>query len=393
MGLSTVNVIIVNEPGAVESSSDAIAGMILSGIAVAGKIALNEPKQIFSLAEAVALGLDEAYDTTNELDVYFQIKQFYNEAKTGKELWIMLVAQTVSMETICDLTSTTNAVKLLDAANGTIRLLGVSRNPQEAYIPVIENGLDDDVWGAMLNAQALSEAYASKMRPFRYVIAGRDWSGVSGALADLRLMTYNRGGIVLCGQGEDIANANIGIVLGRLAADPVQRKISRVKTGPLQLLEAYLTDGKLIEENETALGSIHDKGYIIFRKFEGKTGIYFSSDKTATASSDSFNTIAKGRVIDKAVLLAYLTYVTEIDDDIELNADGTMPASIIKSLQANVEKSINEGMKANGEISSVVCTIDPLQDVSVTDKLSVRLNLIPVGYKTNIEVEIGFNLS
>jgi hypothetical protein len=392
MSLPGVNITVLNGAlGSVPGTADGIAGMILSGVAVADKIALNEPKQIFSLAEAVALGLDEAYDTANETDVYFQIKQFYSEAGTGAELWIIIVADTVTMAEMADITEVDNAVKLLNSANGTIRLLGISRVPGAAYVATITDGLDADVWSALTKAQALAASYADNMRPVRVVLAGRQWSGVAGDLADLTERTDNRVMVTLCGQASGIEDANIGIVLGRLAAIPVQRKISRVRSGALQLTAAYMTDGATVESHESALGSIHDKGYVIFRKFEGKAGYFFSSDHMATADTDDYKYFARGRVIDKVVLLAYDTFVNEVDEDIEINADGTLPASYLKSLQGDIEKIINTSMVAEGELSSVICTIDPTQNVLSTDKLSVSIQAIPQGYTSTIDIEIGFS--
>lgn len=392
MSLPGVSIEILNGAlGSVPGTSDGIAGMVLSGIAVSLKIALNEPKQIFSLAEAEALGLDSAYDTTNDLDVYFQIKEFYKEAGTGAELWIMLVAQTVLMEDICDKTIAANAVKLLNAATGSIRILGVSRIPSDAYVSNVTEGLDDDVWAAAINAQALAEEYATKMQPFRVVIAGREWSGVAGALADLHEKDLNRVAITLTGQGDGIVNANIGIVLGRLAAIPVQRNIGRVKSGSLQLSEAYLTDGDTIENNATALDSIHDKGYIIYRRFEGKSGYFFNDDPTCAPLTDDYAFIARGRVIDKAMILAYITFVNEVNEEVEINADGTMNAAYVKSLQANIENVINLTMAAEGEISSVTCSIDVTQNILATNKLTIGLSIVPVGYAKSIVIELGFN--
>jgi hypothetical protein len=392
MSLPGVSIEIQNGAiGSIPGTSDGVAGMIMSGVAVSGKIALNEAKQIFSEEDAEALGLDAAYDTTNTTDVHFQISEFYKEAGAGAELWIMIVAKTVLMETMCDIASTTNAVRLLDAAGGKIRLLGVTRVPDAGYTAVITTGLDEDVWDAAIKAQALAEAYALKMQPLRVVIGGREWSGVAGALADLHTRSENRVAITLTGQGDGVENANVGIVLGRLAAVPVQRNIGRVKSGPLQLSSAYLTDGNPIEESLASLDSIHDKGYIIFRKFEGKSGYYFNDDPTSAPLTDDYASLGRGRVIDKALVLAYITFVEEVNDEVEIKADGTLAAAYVKSLQAGIENVINTSMTAEGEISSVSCVIDPTQNILSTNKLSVSLTIVPVGYSKSIEIELGFN--
>lgn len=391
--MSLPNVYIEIENGAlgsVESTSDGIAGLILSGVAVTGKIGINEPKQIFSLAEAEALGLNQAYDTTNTTDVWAQIKDFYAQAGTGSELWILIVAKTVTMGDMLDKTIANNAVKLLNAAQGSIRLMGVTRTPESGYTPVITTGLDADVWEAVTNAQALAEEYAGKIQPVRIVVSGRAWSGVSGDLLDLKTRTDNRVGVCLAGRASENKNAAIGLLLGRLAAVPVQRNIGRVKDGNLGISAAYLTDGATVEIHTDALESVHNKGYIIYRKFTGKAGYFFNDDPTATSGSDDFVSLARGRVIDKALILTYKTYTDEVNDEVVINSDGTLSAAYVKSLQGRIENVINQEMTSEGEISSVSCLIDPKQNILSTNKLEIDLRIIPVGYAKEIRVTLGF---
>jgi hypothetical protein len=392
MSLPGVYIEILNGAlGSVPGTDDGVAGLILSGVAVTGKIALNEPKQIFSLAEAEALGLDEAYDTTNTTDVWEQIVNFYDRAGKGSQLWIMLVAKTVKMGDALDKTIATNAVKLLNTANGAIRILGIGRVPDTGYTPVITTGLDADVWDAVTKGQALAEEFAAKIQPVRIVISGRAWTGVAGDLLNLKTREDNRVGVSLAGMGEGNKNANIGLLLGRLASIPVQRNIGRVKgDGNLDLSAAYLTDGATLESHTDALESIHNKGYIIYRRFTGKAGYYFNDDPTATADTDDYVSIARGRVIDKALVLTYTTYVEEVNDEVAINSDGTLSAAYVKSLQGKVENVINQAMTANGEISSVQCVIDPKQNILSTNKLLIDLRIVPVGYAKEIRVTLGF---
>jgi hypothetical protein len=391
MGLPGVNIVVLN--GGIGSAvvvGDGVAGMLLSGVAVAGQLELDEPVQLFGLADLEALGIDADYDSANQLDVYYQVSQFYREAGTGAELWIMLMAQTVLMTAMVDVSLSKNGARLLDAAQGRIRLLGVSRVPDLGYVQTITDGLDADVWGAVVNAQQLATQHAANVRPLRVLVAGRGWTGIAGDLADLKQRSENRVAVVLTGQGSGLEDANIGIVLGRLAANPVQRKISRVKSGSLAITEAYLTHGEPIETVENALDLIHDKGYIIYRKFAGKAGYYFNSDHTATSDGDDYRYLSRGRVMDKLMLIAYLTFINEVDEDIDINPDGTLPASYVKSLQTEIEKAVKEQMVANGELSAISCLIDEKQDVISTDKLKVTVSAIPVGYTSSIEIEIGF---
>lgn len=388
MSLPGVYIEILNgQLGSVAGTDDGKAALIATGVAVTGKIALNEAIALFSLAEAEELGINEAYDTANGCDVYGQIKDFYSEAGTGAELWLMIVGSGVPMAEMLDITEADHAVKLLNAAGGTVRLLAVSKSGTGASVA---GGLDADFFDALAKAQELAEAYAEEIKPLCIIVPAREFTGTVGDLVDLHTFAYNRVSAVLLSTGDGIENAAVGLVLGRLASIPVQRNIGRVKSGALPVLEAYLTDGVSVEDHENILETIHNKGYIIGRKYVGKSGYYFNDDPTATALTDDYNSIARGRVIDKALVLTYSTYTDEVNDEVPINADGTLSAAYVKALQGKIENVINQAMTAESEISSVACTIDPLQNILSTNRLEIEVLIIPVGYAKEIRVRLGF---
>lgn len=183
-------------------------------------------------------------------------------------------------------------------------------------------------------------------------------------------------------------SASVGLLLGRFAKNPVQRKPSRVRDGAVNIIDAYVGSAKV--EAHSGIALMHDKGYIVMRTFPGKTGYFFSGDPTAAATTDDYSQLARGRVIDKAHVLAYLTYLEELDEEIAINADGTLEIGMVKYLEKKVEDQINGSMTANGEISGVSCFINPNQNILSNNKLNVTLNIAPVGYASAIEVLLGF---
>src|SRR5690348_4745268 len=96
-GLPNVSIEILNgQLGRVSPVADGVAGLMLSGVAV-GDVALGSPKQIFSLEEAEDLGINEAYDTTNTTNVWKQIKEFYQRAGDGSELYFMICSKATKL--------------------------------------------------------------------------------------------------------------------------------------------------------------------------------------------------------------------------------------------------------------------------------------------------------
>lgn len=375
--------------GQLVQSEDALCGLILQGIAASG-LNLLVPKQITSLQDAIDLGIDAAYDTDNSVSVYRHIKDFYAEAQTGAKLWIMLVSQAVTLDTLVDKAESDYAVKLLDAADGKIRLLSIARNPAGGYSEdTATNEIDAEVVTAITNAHALGEEYATNFKPLRILLGATYYAGTVGDLVDLKTLDKNRVGVLL---GDTVSGnlAAVGLLLGRLAAIPVQRNIGRVKSGSLAITSAYIGSATL-EASEGDIASIHDKGFITLRRYVGKAGYFFTDDPTATAATDDYNSVARGRVIDKAIRLAYATFVEEILDEVEIDDQGRIATEKAKYYQAIIENQIDTAMTANGEISSVSVQVDAEQNVLSTNQICIELRIVPVGYAKEIVIKLGFD--
>ncbi len=387
MSLPGVSYILGNGSiGSVATADDRVGGMIMTGQTVAGpdKVTIGNAYQIFSLDDAIALGIEESGVNAYP---YIQIKDFYTEAGSGKELWIMLTSSLVTMAEMYDETDVYGP-KLRDAAGGRIRLMAASRKSAPGI--TIADGLDEDVYDAMINGQVFASSSADNFKPFRFLVDGKDWNGTVADLRDYSLETKNRGGVLIGASELTGANAAIGLLMGRWAGTPVQRKASRVKTGDVGLAAAYFTDESTTETFENSWDAIHDKGYIFFRTFGGKAGYFFTSDRTGTSTADDYSSFARGFVIDKAIMIAYQVYVNEIDDEISVDASGAILPIVLKELQGKVENAINIQMVSKGELDGFTAFIDPNQNVVATGILKIKLRPQPVGYKTNIEIDMGY---
>lgn len=369
-------------------TNDALSGMILQGPAPAG-MSLLVPTLLTSLQDASNLGIDAAYDTLNTKSAYKAIREFYAATGSGAQLWIMFVSDVVNMATILDISETNYATRLLNAAGGGIRMLTVVRDPAAGYTPVLDDGIDPDVLAASTNAQALATAYTAKYKPLRVILPGYSYTGDASLVPDLTQRTENRVAILI-GDSVSGINAGVGILLGRLASDPVQRNPGRVKTGALPITAAYL-GLETVEEADGKIAVLDAKGYITLRKHVGKAGYYFTNDHTATASTDDYSSLARGRIIDKAIFLAYTVYVEEILDEILVDpVTGRISNGQAKYLQQICETQINNSMTSNDEIVSVQVQVDPAQNVLSTNKICVELRIVPFGYAEEIKVALGF---
>ena len=357
-------------------------GLIVTGVTVSGKVELGKSYQIFSLKEAVALGISE----TQNPFAYKHIKAFYNQAPTGTPLWVMLVSDATTMTAMLDKDGVF-APTLIADARGAIRVLGVVKKATGSE--TITAGLDTDVQTAVVKGQALAEHFEKKYMPFRVVVSGNRWNG---QVADLTNFSENELNKVACFIANDDKekDAAIGLFLLKITKIPVQRKIHRVKDGNVLPLVAYFTDGTTIDSKSDQWDAIDDKGYIFFRTFVGRSGYYFSGDNMLTKTTDDFKSLSNGLVMDKAMLLSYGVLVEELSDEVLLSKDGSIHPAIIKSWQTKLESTLQSQMVSQGELSSVKIDIDPTQRVLQTGKVVIGIKLLPVGYADFIEVNIGF---
>jgi hypothetical protein len=386
MALPTVTVNEANGTlGQTLQTDDGLAGMELVGVSE-GSLVAGTPFSCISLADAQSKGLTLA----NNPIAFKEIGDFFKEAGDGATLWINLVANTVTVELMCDSANANSVVKLLDAAAGKIRLLGVMDDPA-AYTPTITNGLNSKVATAKTNLAAIGATYFAANKPFRGIIAGENFSGDASALTDQTTDTKNRVAILIGDTTSGTNRAGIGQLLGRMASIPVMRKVSRKRTGALVSATAFI--GTTDAAKYTTTSTIHDKGYITYRTFFNSAGYFYTGDPTCSATTDDYHALARGRVIDKAQILAYGVYVDELDNEVLINDDGTLNAGYCRAMEQQIENQINLTMKAKNEISDVRAFVDPAQPVLSTNQVNVTLKIIPVGYSDQIVVTLGFATS
>ena len=320
--------------GASEPMDDGVTGLVCTAVAVTQTVndktenvfALNTPYLITKLDELVSKGITSGEEDANAT-LYKAVKEFYDEAPDGSKLWIMGVADTVTLADIVDKTKD-NAKKLLVAANGTIRTLAVKIKDKSAYTPTVTTGIDGSVRTAITNAQSLAEwATETLFAPVMILLEGRHYTGNAETLVSNPINTgnNNRVGVVIGDTVADSKGAAVGLLAGRIASIPVQRSIARVRTGSITATMMYI--GSVAAELGNP-GTINDCGFICPRTFVGKAGYYWSDDKLAAEASDDYSLIPRRRVADKAYRITYSTLINEVAEEISVTDDGKISAQI-----------------------------------------------------------------
>lgn len=382
--------------GGVAPSEDGVCGLVAYATAVSTTFALNTPYLITKLAGLEALGVTSEATGVNAA-LYKTVKEFYSEAPDGTKLWVMGVAAST---TIANLTDKANNIisPLLRAARGSINILMLK--VASAAEPTMSGSIDGAVLTAVTNLQALAEDWTENCyAPFMCLVEALSYNGVASSLPDLTARSDNRVGVVLGDSVSGSAGAAVGLVAGRLAAEPVQRSLARVRSGAIKAETMY------IGTNQAELGDpdvANDLGYIVPRTFVGKSGYYWSDDHLATGASDDYCAIPRRRVIDKAYRIAYKTLVDEIAENVPVNTEGKLAAFLCKGVETSVESAIVNSMTSEGNLGNdpdnasdlgVQCYIDPDQNILATSRLEINLKVKPHGYGKYINVKLGFKTS
>lgn len=379
--------------GGVAPSEDGVCGLVAYATAVSTTFALNTPYLITKLDGLVALGITSEATGANAA-LYKTVKEFYSEAPDGTKLWVMGVAAST---TIANLTDKANNIisPLLMAARGSINILMLK--VASAAEPTMSGSIDGAVLTAVTNLQALAEDWTvNKYAPFMCLVEALSYNGVAASLPDLTARSDNRVGVVLGDSVTGSAGAAVGLVAGRLAAEPVQRSLARVRSGAIKAETMY------IGTNQAELGDpdvANDLGYIVPRTFVGKSGYYWSDDHLATGASDDYCAIPRRRVIDKAYRIAYKTLVDEVAEDVPVDTNGKLAAYHCKGVETSVESAIVNSMTREGNLGTdpddasdlgVQCYIDPDQNILATSRFEASLRVKPYGYSKYIDVKLGF---
>ena len=169
--------------GGIVSRNDGISALALTGVAVQGasKVLVEIPYQVFSLKEAEELGISR---TGLNSYAYKHVKEFYDVAGEGSELWVMLFLQEKTMSYMVDIAEENSVKKMIEKANGKINLLGVSRKHEEGE--TIANGVDEDVDNTLVKSQATADDFADKFMPFRVLIDGKGMDRRNGRFKGLQ---------------------------------------------------------------------------------------------------------------------------------------------------------------------------------------------------------------
>ena len=383
------------------------SGLVLGGVAASG-LALNTTSdELTSAADAELLGIDEAYDASNAVLVYYHIKEFFRLAalsKTGAaKLRIRLAAQGTTLTAMCT-AANAHVQQMLVDANGELRRIGVVLNPAVGYTPTLSGGLDGDVLTAIVQAELLAAAAFTDKRPCEIIIEGREFNGTVMGASNLR--SNNAGNVqVAIVQDPAVAaldaiyakHAAVGTMLGVKAACLPHQDIGYTAkfniAGVTEFASVAISSGALVSTIAASVPILTGKGYIVAINYPGVAGAFFDGNPTCDAGTSDFAWAQQTSVLNEAARLLYKALFPRINSPVLINPNnGQIQAAVAKEIESEGYQSLDPLAK-QGSISGRDVFVDPNQDIQTTGILEVQFSLVAVGTARNITAKIGYVLN
>lgn len=316
------------------ATSDAIKGLIINGPSTA-QFALNEVKRFTRPEDAVAAGLNAAYDSNNKVLAYESVKEFFRLQPEGV-LYVMLVAQNVTQIAMVQ-THLPNLIKSPVVRTGErISSVALKRNVPTGFEATIALGLWSETSGARqawapVNAALEAEGYFCGV-----VVVDGSYAGAVADLPNLRAINDAPGVAVCIGQDPNVANrdalfnkyadtaAMLGLIANRKAAESMaalqvenpprkfrgQRVLSMTDTLQARWLRGALSNQvELSSLSATQINQLNAYGYNYFDRVNNFAGVYGVNGATCVELTSDFSYIERFEIIQKAKHLAYQFFV------------------------------------------------------------------------------------
>jgi hypothetical protein len=323
---------------------------------------------------------------------YYHISEYFRMNPNGN-LWVGVFAD--SGTTYTELTT------LQQASVGAIRQVGVYRPTRT----IVANGTTD---ANTLNTVA--QALDNNKMPLSVVLSG-DISAVTDltTLPNLSLLNDEwvsinisqdgaaQGWALFQAYGKSITN--LGALMGCISVAQVSADIAQpipqfnISDGTENNVAAFANSQtsnlNLFTNVSVGVQTVLDNyRYIYSGNYVGYTGTYFSDDHCAIISNSNYAYIDQNRVEAKIERLMYQAYLPVLKSQIQLNADGTIFAPLISSLESLGDNILNINMVSNGELSAIRTVINPRQNITAQGGLVVTLYEVnnPIARKITINV-------
>lgn len=317
----------------------------------------------------------------------YHVSEFFRQSPNGV-LWVGFFSSVSA--TFADIVTLQNAAKgqcrqigVFDptatsasnfAANGTLiqaQAAAMFANYTPAVVHYAPNIKAISDLSTLVNLQAKSNYYVLS-------IIGQD-GGAAGA------QLYINSGISI---------SNIGCSLGTTSAAAVNQDIGEIGafnvTNDTELAIPAFTNGSLVTNLASSLlDQLDAYRYTFITGMPNISGTFFVNDWTAINQTSPYYRQSRNRTMNKAIRLVYAAVVPLLKSQVELNADGTI-SDVSMAKFTGVILPVIAQMKGAKEVSNMVVTIDPAQNIISAGKLVMSIAIQPTITADFIECDMSF---
>lgn len=321
---------------------------------------------------------------------YYHISEYFRMNPNGN-LYVFIDTTGASTTTFTSVTT------LQAAANGSIRQVGIYNEGRTLVSNIVADA-------NTLNA--VCQANDDNKKPLSAILV-EDMSAVTDltTLPNLSLLSDSwvsvnisqdgsaQGFALYKAYGKTISN--LGALLGCVSAIPVSACIGQpiptlnISNGTENQLPA-VGNNTLFSNVSINLQTVLDNyRYIYSGNYTGYTGTYFNDSHCAIISNSNYGYIEQNRVEAKIERILYAAYLPLLKSQLQLNADGTLFAPLVFSLESVGQSALTSQMVAAGELSAVNVVVSPTQNVVTSGKLVVTVYEVNNPIARKIEVNIN----
>lgn len=179
----------------------------------------------------------------------------------------------------------------------------------------------------------------------------------------------------------------------RQAVIPPQRHAGRVRDGSLGNITINPTtdptDGFIYHDERITPGFTGAR-FCAAKTRSRRQGYFIDQPNLMSPTGSTFTLLPFGNVIDVACDITFQSASTEINDDLRLNANGTLYVTDRLALEGQIDSAIQANMTSINMISGQTVTVDPLANVGATSNVPIDVSIQRNGYILSETINIGF---
>ncbi len=121
----------------------------------------------------------------------------------------------------------------------------------------------------------------------------------------------------------------------------------------------------------------------------GKTGFYFTGEKTMAAAGSDFGRTSRVRVANEAARLARTQTVEFMEGDVRVDKDtGFIDERDAQFIKGRVKSTVRNGLGEN--VSDVSVEVDLQANILSTENLPIEVSVTPRAIMSTITTTLGF---